>query len=242
MAAKKSFKKFDKNLVNKNNNIIKQNLKTIINPQVSDYQSNINYELLGIDQESKSQLIVKEQILLNTRKGIIKGLAEESRNLYEAREIIKNKKGDTTVFEEWFKELGYKKTYVYQSINIYEFFLETNSKQIFELPKSFVYNLYREKDEFEEAEIIEIIEDDKPKLKLKEIINKKEEERIENISGSNDLEKISDLLNLTKKQLTEKKMELIPIKQKYDDKKAEISELSKQVKELTQKIKFIKTN
>ena len=234
--------KFDK-LKNASEKRNSERTVDIVVPKVNtDVISAIDYNKFNLDNETILFLKEKEAILNHSSKQISKNLAEQSKAFYEVQQMLSEKQGGDGTFTEWYTELGFSRQYVYRTINAYSMFLSYNNERIFELPVRVREELYKKKDEFDEAEVIEIISDNKPQNKLKEIekakTEKEEFERYKDIDS--DLEKYQLELKEQKNLIYDKKIEIEKIKEQYDKLKNELKELKETEKELIVKIKISK--
>lgn len=216
----------------------------IIVPKVNNnFKSILDYSKYNIDdEETIIYLKEREAILSYSSKEISKKLADQSKAFYEAQQMLSKKQGGDGTFTEWILDLGFSRSYVYNAINSYNMFLSYSTEKIFELPSRIRDELYKKKNEFEDAEVIEIISNDKPKEKLKELekikIEQKEINKYKNID--NDFEKYNLEFKEQKNLIYEKRIELEKIKKQYDEMKNELKELKDKEKELIIKIKILK--
>ena len=223
----------------------KRNAETVdvIVPKVqNEIVTKIDYAKFNLDDETVFYLKEREVILNHSSKQISKNLAEQSKAFYEAQQMLSERQGGDGTFIEWYTELGFSRQYVYRAVNAYSMFLSYNSEKIFELPVRVREELYKRKDELEEAEVIEIISDEKPQNKLKEIEKAKtEKEELEKYKDiDNDLDKYQLELKEQKNLIYDKKIELEKVKEQYDKLKKELQELKETEKELMVKIKISK--
>lgn len=226
-------------LKSKRQQIESQNVDIIV-PKVSNQVvSKIDYTKYELNDNVIEELKEKEYILVHSLEEIKKNFAEQSKTFYEAQQIFTSSSNEQN-FNEWFLELGFKKTYVYQAINIYKLYLNYNIERIFDLPKEITYQLSKKQDDFNKEEIIEILENEKPSEKLKEINKIKEE-------GKQPKYEV-DLSNFKVMELKEKKKELKNIKlsrklkiEELARKKDDLKELKEEIEKLKEEIKNIKT-
>ena len=214
-------------------------------PQVRTViDSKLDYEKYNLDNETVEYLKEREYLLVHTTKEISKNLAEQSKAFYEVQQKLSQKENGEGTFTEWTAELGFSRAYVYRAINAYSMFLSYNTEKIFELPLRVREELYKKRNEFDEAEVIEIISDEKPQDKLKEIEKAKiEQEEIEKYKDiDNDLKRYQVELKIQKGLIYDKKIELEKIKEEYDKLKRELQKLKETEKELAVKIKISKQN
>ena len=204
--------------------------------------SKIDYSKYNLDQETTDFLQEREFLLVHTTKEISKNLAEQSKAFYEVQQKLSQKENGDGTFTEWTSELGFSRAYVYRAINAYSMFLSYNTEKIFELPLRVREELYKKRNEFDEAEVIEIISDEKPQERLKEIEKAKvEQEEIEKYKDiETDLTRYQVELKIQKGLIYDKKIELEKAKEEYDKIKRELQKLKETEKELTIKIKISK--
>lgn len=222
---------------------INSNEENIIVPKVQNQiVSKIDYSKYNLDEETTEFLLEREFLLTHTSKEISKNLAEQSKAFYEAQQKLSEKQGGDGTFMEWIEDLGYSRPYVYRAINAYDMFLSYNTEKIFELPARVRQELYKKRDELDEAVVIEIISDDEPQKKLKEIEKVKiQQEELEKYKGiDTDLKRYQVELKIQKGLIYDKKIELEKAKEEYDKLKRELQKLKETEKELTIKIKISK--
>lgn len=222
---------------------INSNEENIIVPKVQNQiVSKIDYSKYNLDEETTEFLLEREFLLTHTSKEISKNLAEQSKAFYEAQQKLSEKQGGDGTFMEWIEDLGYSRPYVYRAINAYDMFLSYNTEKIFELPARVRQELYKKRDELDEAVVIEIISDDEPQKKLKEIEKvKTQQEELEKYKGiDTDLKRYQVELKIQKGLIYDKKIELEKAKEEYDKLKRELQKLKETEKELTIKIKISK--
>lgn len=215
----------------------------IVVPKVqTEIITKVDYTKFNLDDDTILFLKEKEAILNHSSKQISKNLAEQSKAFYEAQQMLSKQQDGDGTFMVWIEDLGFSRPYVYRAINAYSMFLSYNTEKIFELPLRVREELYKKRDEFDEAEVIEIISDDKPQNKLKEIEKAKtEKEELDKYKDiDNDLEKYQIELKEQKNLIYDKKIELEKIKEQYDKLKNELKELKEVEKELMVKIKISK--
>lgn len=222
---------------------INSNEENIVVPKVQNQMiSKINYSKYNLDEETTEFLLEREFLLTHTSKEISKNLAEQSKAFYEAQQKLSERQGGDGTFIEWYTDLGFSRQYVYRAINAYTMFLSYNTEKIFELSARIREELYKKRNEFDDAEIIEIISNEKPQERLKEIekhkIEQEEFDRYKDID--NDLKHYQLELKEQKNLIYDKKIEIEKIKEQYDKLKNELKELKEKEKELIVKIKISK--
>lgn len=160
------------------------------------YNSKFNFEEFEItDRNIIFDLTTKEERILKNLTMIKRNTFEFSKTLYEAQKLLSNHK--TGVFIAWFTNLGLNKNVVYRAIDKYELVLETNNKNVLNLPyrvidiikKSELSN--KEKNEIVKIEdskqIIQTISDLNSQKESSEIISAKE-----NIDVKKEIQKLED--------------------------------------------------
>lgn len=237
-------KKLDKLRTSRKNLEVKK--EEIVVPKIqNEIKSKIDYSKYNLNETDTELLIEKEYILTHSIEEIKKNFANQAKTLYEAQKIFTGDNAESN-FNEWFTMLGFKKTYVYQVINIYKLYLNYNVERIFELPKELTYKLSQQ-DDFKKEEIIEILKDEKPNEKLKELNKIKEEQNkpkeVIDISSFIELDKKEqkkELKNITLsrknriEQLAKKKDDLKELKEEIENLKKEI----KKIKEIEEQMKL----
>lgn len=148
---------------------------------------NINYKELQIDGEEKNKLMKYENDIKFHKEKTIEHILKFSRAIYEANQIFA-KKGVGT-FNIWIEKIGVNRDSANVAIRKYMLYLETENKGITEAEK--VLTLAnrtiktltgQKKEEFSEAEVIEVITAKNSSEKLKEISERKELIKLEDIN------------------------------------------------------------
>ena len=160
------------------------------------YNSRFDFEKFEItDRNIIFDLTNKEERIVKNLTMIKRNTFEFSKTLYEAQKLLSNHK--TGVFIAWFTNLGLNKNVVYRAIDKYELVLETNNKNVLNLPyrvidiikKSELSN--KEKNEIVKIEdskqIIQTISDLNSQKESSEIISAKE-----NIDVKKEIQKLED--------------------------------------------------
>ena len=217
-------------------------IKRVVPKVQNQMVSKIDYSKYNLDEETTEFLQEREFLLTHTSKEISKNLAEQSKAFYEAQQKLSEKQGGDGTFTEWYTDLGFSRQYVYRAVNAYTMFLSYNVEKIFELPLRVREELYKKREELDDAEVIEIISDEKPQERLKKIEKAKiEQEEIEKYKDiETDLTRYQVELKIQKGLIYDKKIELEKAKEEYDKIKRELQKLKETEKELTIKIKISK--
>ena len=172
------------------------------------YNSRFDFEKFEItDRNIIFDLTSKEERIVKNLTMIKRNTFEFSKTLYEAQKLLSNHK--TGVFIAWFTNLGLNKNVVYRAIDKYELVLETNNKNVLNLP-------YR---------VIDII-------KKSELSNKEKNEIVKIEDSKQIIQTISDL-NSQKEN-----SEIISAKENIDVKK-EIQKLEGKREKLYERIQEI---
>ena len=172
------------------------------------YNSKFDFAEFEItDRNIIFDLTTKEERILKNLTMIKRNTFEFSKTLYEAQKLLSNHK--TGVFIAWFTNLGLNKNVVYRAIDKYELVLETNNKNVLNLP-------YR---------VIDII-------KKSELSNKEKNEIVKIEDSKQIIQTISDL-NSQKEN-----SEIISAKENIDVKK-EIQKLEGKREKLYERIQEI---
>ena len=172
------------------------------------YNSRFDFEKFEItDRNIIFDLTNKEERIVKNLTLIKRNTFEFSKTLYETQKLLSNHK--TGVFIAWFTNLGLNKNVVYRAIDKYELVLETNNKNVLNLP-------YR---------VIDII-------KKSELSNKEKNEIVKIEDSKQIIQTISDL-NSQKEN-----SEIISAKENIDVKK-EIQKLEGKREKLYERIQEI---
>ncbi len=139
------------------------------------YKSGFDFEKFEIEEEDKATLLQKEQIINNSQKQMMKNLYEIAKNLYESQQILANYHSGS--FVEWFKNLGFKKDYVYRMIDKFKLVQETNIKGAIDLPVRVVQSI--KKLDIDTKQKIEIVNSINPRKKIEEFSHSEKSELTE---------------------------------------------------------------
>lgn len=156
-----------------------------------EYISSINYDELEVSKEEEKKLIEYEKVAIENSKKIKDHLFNLAEIFYEAQKLLSNKDNTKGKFLKWIEGIGFGKSFVYETLDRYNIYLEHNNKKIFELPVRAV----REIKKLPSEKAIEIINSENPSNKIKEL-KEVVEEIEEAIIINNSLEhRLSIILN-----------------------------------------------
>ena len=110
-----------------------------------EYISPINYDELEVSKEDEKKLIEYEKVALENSKRI-------KEHLFNLAEI-------------WIEGIGFGKSFVYETLDRYNIYLEHNNKKIFELP----VRAMREIKKLPSEKAIEVMNSENPSNKIKEL-------------------------------------------------------------------------
>lgn len=182
---------------------------------------NIDYTGLGLEnQEDIDKLIRIENDVKFHEEKTKEHLLKFSKAIFEANEVFANNKSGS--FGKWTELIGISRDTANTAVRRYQFYLEmqgtlTFPERILELPVRIIKEFTGlKKEEFEEAEVIEVLEAKNPTEIFKRIKEIKEEE------------KLSDKANLKEFLLKEK-----------ERKKNIISRLEEEIKDIEENLKKI---
>lgn len=156
-----------------------------------------NFDYTGFSEEEKDSLIELEKKAVHTGNLLKDNLKELGDVFLEAQEIFANNKNG--LFGKWYEELGFKKDFVYLCLERRNLSIQYNTKDIYRLPDRMIKDIKKiSKDN--EGIVIEILESDNPKEKIREIKEKLNPKKIElkNENLKERLHKISKLLGRIK--------------------------------------------
>ncbi len=148
---------------------------------LSYINSTIDYLDLGIeDDNDKNKLIVLEsQIRFHERK-TIQHVFEYSKSIYEGNKIFSNNRNGN--FGKWVNHLGISRETANTAIRRYTLYEDKKNEKILELPGRAVKELTgKNKEDYNDAEVIEILNSDKPMITISDLKTKKKEEKLKNI-------------------------------------------------------------
>ena len=162
--------------IKKDNDIVKNTM----------IQSNFNYKAAGIEEEKDiSNLMKLEKEVIFHQEKTIEHIMKYSEAIYAANQIFSHKGSGS--FGAWTENLGISRETANVAIRRYSVYLEQKNEKIMLLPTRVIKAITgKNKENFEEAEIIEVIEAEKPSQVLSQIKNEKEERQL--LENSNHLE------------------------------------------------------
>ena len=183
--------------------------------ELDNYESKFDFEEYEItEQKIISELTQKEEKIIKNIKLIQRHSFEFSKTLYETRELLANHK--TGAFVAWFTNLGLNKNIVYRAINKYELVLETNNRNILNLPYRVVDVI--KKSELSGKEINDIVKLEDTKQIVKTINDIKENKEKNNSSTTIDIENEITKLKKKKDTLYKKIEEIDNLISNYEEK------------------------
>ena len=183
--------------------------------ELDNYKSKFNFEEFEItEQEIISELTHKEEKIVKNIKLIQRHSFEFSKTLYETRELLANHK--TGAFVAWFTNLGLNKNIVYRAIDKYELVLETNNRNILNLPYRVVDVI--KKSELSGKEINDIVKLEDTKQIVKTINDIKENKEKNNSATTIDIENEITKLKKKKDTLYKKIEEIDNLISNYEEK------------------------
>ena len=148
---------------------------------LSYVNSIIDYSDLGIEDDNvKNKLILLEsQIRFHERK-TMQHILEYSRAIYEGNKIFSNNRNGN--FGKWVDRLGISRETAYTFIRRYNLYEDKKNEKILELPGRVIKELTgKNKEDYNDAEIIEILNAEKPMIAISGMKAKKREEKLKNI-------------------------------------------------------------
>ena len=148
---------------------------------LSYINSTIDYLDLGIeDNNDKNKLIILEsQIRFHERK-TLQHILEYSKAIYEGNKIFANNRNGN--FGKWVSHLGISRETANTAIRRYTLYKDKKNEKILELPGRIVKELTgKNKEHYNDVEVIEILNSEKPMLTISDLKTKKREEKLKNI-------------------------------------------------------------
>ena len=183
--------------------------------ELDNYKSKFNFKEYEItEQKIISELTQKEEKIIKNIKLIQRHSFEFSKTLYETRELLANHK--TGAFVAWFTNLGLNKNVVYRAIDKYELVLETNNRNILNLPYRVVDVI--KKSELSGKEINDIVKLEDTKQIVKTINDIKENKEKNNSATTIDIENEITKLKKKKDTLYKKIEEIDNLISNYEEK------------------------
>ena len=183
--------------------------------ELDNYESKFDFEEYEItEQKIISELTQKEEKIIKNIKLIQRHSFEFSKTLYETRELLANHK--TGAFVAWFTNLGLNKNVVYRAIDKYELVLETNNRNILNLPYRVVDVI--KKSELSGKEINDIVKLEDTKQIVKTINDIKENKEKNNSATTINIENEITKLKKKKDTLYKKIEEIDNLISNYEEK------------------------
>ncbi|MGL5595724.1 MAG: hypothetical protein ACRDDH_17450 [Cetobacterium sp.] len=130
-----------------------------------EYRSSINYDELEVSKEDEEKLIEYEKVALENSKRIKEHLFNLAEIFYEAQKLLSSKDNTKGKFLKWIEGIGFGKSFVYETLDRYNIYLEHNNKKIFELP----VRAMREIKKLPSEKAIEVMNSENPSNKIKEL-------------------------------------------------------------------------
>ncbi|MDX8336114.1 hypothetical protein [Candidatus Cetobacterium colombiensis] len=125
-----------------------------------------SFDYAEFNEEDKENLIELEKKALHTGNLLRENLKELGDVFLEAHKIFSNNKNG--MFGKWYESLGFKKDFVYLCLDRRQLSIQYNSKEIYKLPDRVIKDIKKIEKENEEI-VVEILEAENPREKLKEI-------------------------------------------------------------------------
>ena len=129
------------------------------------YISPIDYSELEVSKEDEKKLIEYEKVALENSKRIKEHLFNLAEIFYEAQKLLSSKDNTKGKFLKWIEGIGFGKSFVYETLDRYNIYLEHNNKKIFELP----VRAMREIKKLPSEKAIEVMNSENPSNKIKEL-------------------------------------------------------------------------
>lgn len=129
------------------------------------YISPIDYNELEVSKEDERKLIEFEKVALENSKRIKEHLFNLAEVFYEAQKLLSSKDNTKGKFLKWIEGIGFGKSFVYETLDRYNIYLEHNNKKIFELP----VRAMREIKKMPSEKAIEVMNSEDPSNKIKEL-------------------------------------------------------------------------
>ena len=162
-------------------------------PNIMEIKSlqNIDYNELGLEsQDDIDKLIRLENDVKFHEEKTKEHLLKFSKAIFEANEVFANNKSGS--FGRWTELIGISRDTANTAVRRYQFYLEmqgtlSSPEKILELPVRIIKEFTGlKKEEFEEAEVIEVLEAKNPSEIFKKLKETKEEEKLADKSNLKD--------------------------------------------------------
>lgn len=131
----------------------------------TEYISNVNYTDLEVTDEEKKKLIEYEKLAKENSTKVKEHLFNLAEIFFEAQKLLSSKDTTKGRFLKWVEELGFGKSFVYETLDRYNIYLKHKNNKIFELPVRAVREIKKLSDE----KAIDVMVSERPSERLKEI-------------------------------------------------------------------------
>ena len=156
-------------------------------PKLAEIQTinSIDYDEYDITEDEKNKLIECEQNIAYHSKKTAQHILLFCESLYKANEIFSSHDKNKGYWRKWLQQVNIPSSSADIAIKRYKFYKQCDGKglkdNILEMPARTLLSIAsKEKDKFTESEIIEVVSADNSTKKLKEIKNKKQNEKLKN--------------------------------------------------------------
>lgn len=146
---------------------------------------NIKYDEFEVSDEEKNKLIECEHNIVHHKKKTIEHVLMYCEALYQANQIFSNHDKNKGYWRKWLQQVNIPSSSADIAIKRYKIYKQfnekgiKNSQKILEMPKRTLLSISsKEKDEYTEKELIEVVSAENATKKLKEIKEKKQIEKL----------------------------------------------------------------
>ena len=156
-------------------------------PKLTEIQTinSIDYNEYDITEDEKNKLIECEHNIVHHKKKTIEHVLMYCEALYQANQIFSNHDKNKGYWRKWLQQVNIPSSSADIAIKRYKIYKQfdekgiKNSQKILEMPKRTLLSISsKEKDEYTEKELIEVVSAENATKKLKEIKEKKQIEKL----------------------------------------------------------------
>lgn len=133
--------------------------------QSDDYISNVDFSALEVTDSEKITLIEYEKRAKENSTKIKEHIFNLAEIFYNAQQLLSDNDKTKGKFLKWIEEIGFGKSFVYETLDRYNLYLKHNNNKVFELP----VRTLREVKKLDDKKFIEVIDSEKPSEKIKEL-------------------------------------------------------------------------
>lgn len=179
--------------------------------KIDDYKTVVNYYSFFLDDDDLKKMIDYEKNVLFHQQKSKEHLLALSETLYKAQKLLANYKNGG--FRDWFQALGLKKDFVYMCLKRYSLYLDYSNDKVMMIPEVIIKDI--SKNNLTKENIVEILNNDKPQEKYREI-KKAQDVVVIDLVDSDNIEVLEKKLSEKYRNLTKLQSEIKDIEYRLD--------------------------